>query len=927
MKRILVILSCLLSALPLLADGYRISGRVSLQGGAPAVGAVVTLDKNYLWAVCDEDGTFVLSPAEKGTYILEASCLGYLNSKREITVNEDVSGLELTLAENSLSLKEVVVTETLSKDNINTTRRISRTALDHLQLSGVSDISALLPGGKTVNPDLTSESAFSLRSGGSPGGNAAFATAVEVNGVRMGSNAQFSGLSGAGTRGLQVENIESVEVLSGVPSAEYGDLGNGMVRIVTKKGKSPVNVTFSVNPKTYDASVSKGFETAHGTLNISGQWTRATAKISSPYTSYTRRAVTAEYSSTIARTLRLEAGMTMNIGGMNSRSDPDTFSDEYSKGRDNLLIPRFKAVWLLGRSWITNLTIEASAFFNDRRTLQHGYNSFSTPQPAPHSEEEGYWSVTTLPSTFYSDRVTDSKELDWSASVKYDWLHHWGPVKSQMKAGVQYKADGNAGDGEFYLDPALSAAGYRPRPYSIYPWMHSVSAFAEDKLTFPIGRTTAEVSIGLRNENILIRGSRYKGLSTLSPRLNARWKLTESFSLRGGWGISRKLPGFYTLYPRQEYRDIRTFSFSYGNDVSYIYYTKPYELTYNPSLLWQSTYSSEVGADFEKKGWKLSMALWRNVTKNPYEIGNAYSPLECNLMTLPQGFVVPEDPLTVVDHQTGQVYIRGSRDEYYTPMVLDVADRTFVNNLIQEGGATVYRSGAELTAEFPECRPIRTHLRMDAAFTFTRYMDENRRAYYQTGWSHTTLPGRSYQYAGIYAGGYSVANGRKTANLDCNFTSITHIPEAKVIITLRLEAAFLRYSRNLSSHAFTVGDTALDPTGGDIYSGNSYTAVYPLAYIDLDGVEHPWTESSASDPSLRRLILRSGNIYTFAADGYEPYFSANLSVTKEIGKHVSLSFFANNFTNSRKWVTSKATGVSAIFTPPFYYGLTCRIKI
>ena len=94
----------------------------------------------------------------------------------------------------------------------------------------------------------------------------------------------------------------------------------------------------------------------------------------------------------------------------------------------------------------------------------------------------------------------------------------------------------------------------------------------------------------------------------------------------------------------------------------------------------------------------------------------------------------------------------------------------------------------------------------------------------------------------------------------------------------------------------------------------------------MNGTVNPWTDASASDPELSRLILRSGNIYTFAADGYDPYVSANLSVTKEIGDHVSLSFFANNFTNSRQFVKSHATGVSAIFTPNFYYGLTCRLK-
>ena len=64
----------------------------------------------------------------------------------------------------------------------------------------------------------------------------------------------------------------------------------------------------------------------------------------------------------------------------------------------------------------------------------------------------------------------------------------------------------------------------------------------------------------------------------------------------------------------------------------------------------------------------------------------------------------------------------------------------------------------------------------------------------------------------------------------------------------------------------------------------------------------------------------------FNGDGYDPYFSANLSITKEIGDHVSVSFYANNFTNSRPFVASYATGVKAVFTPDFYYGLTVRLK-
>lgn len=143
--------------------------------------------------------------------------------------------------------------------------------------------------------------------------------------------------------------------------------------------------------------------------------------------------------------------------------------------------------------------------------------------------------------------------------------------------------------------------------------------------------------------------------------------------------------------------------------------------------------------------------------------------------------------------------------------------------------------------------------------------------------------------------------------------------------------SLLKMSRNLSmyngkEYAYNVSDEGNSESGGSIYDGNSFTAIRPVAYMDLDGNIHEFTEANARNPEFSNLIIRSGNAFTFARDGYSPYFSANISITKEIGDHVSMSFFANNFTNSRKYVVSKATGISAIFTPAFYYGLTCKLK-
>jgi len=902
----------------------------------PVIGAAVRLGEDYLWTTTDVDGRFAFDKIQPGKYVLEVSCLGYVTAAVEVDLTKDVEGLKVSMHESSLALDEVVVTAQKAKDGLSTSHNLGRDALNHLQLSNMTDVASLLPGGKTVNPDLTSENTFSLREGGSTAGNSSFGTAVEVDGVRLGNNASFGGMQGVDTRSVAVDNIESVEVITGVPSAEYGDLNSGMVKINTRKGRTPVNVSFSVNPRTYQTSVSKGIDLQedNGVLNVSAEWARAVKKMVSPYQSYTRSGITLNYSNTFAKVLRFEAGLTGNIGGMNSKDDPDAFTGEYEKARDNVFRANTSLTWLLNRSWITNLKLDGSVSFHDNLYTWHRFESFGSQQPAVHAQQEGYFLADRLPLTFFSDQITDSKELDFAASLKYNWHKRWGEVKSSLKAGVQWKASGNVGQGEYYKDPSLAANGYRPRPYTDYPFMHNLSAYVEDHLTLPVAQTKFEVTAGLRMENVFIANSLYDNKTTFSPRFNVKWQISEGFAIRGGWGITEKLPSYYILYPKQEYRDIQSFGFSYGDSASYVYYTQPYTVRYNPQLKWQRNSNSEFGFDAEFLGTKLSLVGFYNLTKNPYNFLDVYDPFSYDILQRPEGFEMPSDPQIKVDSQTGMVYLRGSDGDYWTPMDIKVTDRTFARSSQQNNGADIRRAGAELIVEFPEIAPLRTTFRLDASYTYTDYLNDQLSYHYLDGWSHTTLPDRSYEYVGIYANGgnsNAVINGKITHNLDANVTAITHIPQVRLIITCRLEMSLLRRNRNISryegkDYAFTVDQNGKTPTGGDISDGNSYTAVYPVAYMDLDGNVHPFTDAQAADPAFASLILKSANAYTFAQDGYGPYMSANLSITKEIGDHVSLSFFANNFTNSRPYVRSIATGVGAIFTPAFYYGLTCRLK-
>ncbi len=915
---------------------FSISGKVvDAKTGEPVIGAAVNVEDTGIWAISDENGTFFLPDIRPGDYAVQFSCLGFVDKRLSFVVKKDIPNLTIKLDQNTLALNSVVVTAERDKEGMNTSLKFGANALNHLQMSNVTDISALLPGGKTVNPDLTKDNAVSLRSGGLAAGNAAFGTALEVDGVRVGNNASFGSMSGTGTRNISTENVQSIEVITGVPSAEYGDLNSGMVRINTRKGLTPWNITFAVNPRTYQASASKGIDLMknRGVLNVSAEWTRATQKLSSPYTSYTRRGFSASYSNTFKNVLKFEIGATGNIGGMNTKNDPDAYKGTWSKVRDNVLRANTSLTWLLRKSWITNLKLDASVNYNDNRLQDHAYGSSASMMPAVHSELTGYYLADRLPVSYFSDKVIDSKELDYAASLKYEWFKKSGKRLSKLKAGVQWKANGNVGEGEYYKDPSVAANGYRPRPYSQYPFMHNVAAYIEEDYTFPIGKTSLQISAGLRLENLFVKDTDYKNVSSLSPRFNAKWKISDNLSIRGGWGVSEKLPSFYILYPVQKYRDIQTFGFSHGDSSSYVYYTQPYKMLFNENLKWQKNYNAEFGIEAYFLRTSVSLVGFFNKTKNPYTYQNIYTPFSYNIMSVPSGYTVPDNPEIRVDSQTGQVYMRGSNEEFWTPMATKVTDKTFFESQMPGNGDDIYRTGAELIVDFPEIAPIRTKFRLDANYAYTHYIDNTLNWTYRTGWSHTSLSNRSYQYVGIYANGgeSGTFNGKESHSLNANLTAITHIPEARIVITCRLEMPLLSRFRNLSryqgkEYAYNVNADGVESIGGSIYDSNNYTAIRPVKYMDENGDVHDFTDKEASDPAFANLIIKSGNAYTFSQDGYGAYLSANLSVTKEIGDHVSLSFFANNFTNSRMYVTSKATGVSAIFTPAFYYGLTCRLK-
>ena len=162
--------------------------------------AVVTVVDANLWAITDDNGHFSIRNVQAGKHPVNVSCLGYVALDSELNVTGDRDDLVFRLCCADLKLSEVVVTARENRNSMSTSCVIDKAALDHLQMVNVSDVSSLLPGGKTVNPNLMKDNVFSIRDGGVSQGNASFGTAVEVDGVRLSTNASFGDLSGISHR-------------------------------------------------------------------------------------------------------------------------------------------------------------------------------------------------------------------------------------------------------------------------------------------------------------------------------------------------------------------------------------------------------------------------------------------------------------------------------------------------------------------------------------------------------------------------------------------------------------------------------------------------------------------------------------------------------------------------------------------------------
>ena len=956
-KRLLffVIIFCQMAMLH--AQQITIAGRVTdEETQKPIEFASILMKENGLWAITGADGSFHIKNIPAGKVVLTIQCLGYATRQIALDINKDIPRLRINLKQENLKLDEVTVTAKRKDNESTTSYTIDRAALDQQQLLNVSDIATLLPGGKTVNATLMSDNRMALRSGSQEKGSPSFGTAIEVDGMRLDNNATAGETAGASTRTISSSNIESIEIVTGIPSVEYGDLSNGVVKVNTRKGKSPFIIEGKLNQHTQQIALNKGFDlgSRSGVLNASFEHARSFSNAASPHTAYQRNILSLNYMNIFMREttpLTLNIGLTGNIGGYNAEADPDNELDDYSKSRDNNLRAHFELNWLLNKKWITNLSLRGSLSTVDRKSEDYTHTNSATTLANLHAMEEGYFIATNYDSNpnapiilgptgyWHVKQFNDSKPINGSLRLKADWTRRFDKMMSRLMLGAEYTGSRNNGQGSYY-DDLRYAPTWREYRYDDLPALNNIALYAEEKVSIPTSKlSTLEITAGLRDDITIINGSEYGTVSSLSPRFNGRytfWKnrrkrVVSELVLHAGWGKSVKLPSFQVLYPSPSYYDIEVFrSPSTANNTTVsAWYTRPSKALYNPDLKWQYTNQTDIGIEMNIKGTRVSLSAFHHRTYNPYMATTEYTPFSYYYTPVSalEGLTIPTDGRTyTIDPTTGTVTV--SSADGSSAVVPNNERRFYLSNTRYINASPLDRYGLEWIIDFKQFKALNTSLRFDGNYYYYKSEDETLFASMHNSNTKMTGTGEPYQYIGWYRGTNgtstaqtSIANGAISKTLNLNTTITTHIPKIRLIMALRIESTLYSYRKNLSNFE------------GDVYPEYYTTWDAPDTKIPF-AEKFQWAKDNDATlyNDLQNLVVHPNTAYVMNANRISAYYSANLSVTKEIGDHVSISFYANNFFNNMKTVHSSQTDLdaslfSSSYIPSYYYGLSLRLKL
>lgn len=874
--------------------------------GEPIVGAVVfDAETSKALTVTNSDGYFSIPKTDYSK--IKITCVGYAPL---IASTSDV--LYVMHAEVS-EIGEVVVTAQESHEPTSASV-IQRHAMEHLQPSSFADLLELLPGNISKDPQLDAPNVIHIRE--IPVSNADYATtslgtSFVVDGAPISTNANIQYIAGAwetsatsrditnagvDMRTISTDDIESVEIVRGIPSVEYGELTSGLVKIERRRGGRDFRARLKADMNSKLLYIAKDMQLpdSSSTLNVSADYLNSKADPRNKYENYSRLTVSGRWSKqTNMANNELKLAFNADYSGSfdAEKEDPDVNNglvDKY-KSDYNRVALMFKAdLKQLDNRWFKGANLTLSGSYQHDLITRTKTVSLQTFTGAVQNTTEGEYDELILPYMYEATQKADGKPFNMFVKGNMQMQIPLSRVANRLLIGAEWNVDKNYGDGQLFdtTRPVYPSANLRMRSLSLKPAIHILSFYAEEKLTMPLGNSKIEFIGGVRTSQMLNLPSGYalRGKINIDPRVNIGITLPRfvvanqaSFlTFSGGLGKHTKMPTIDQLFPDPVYVDLQQLKYYNVNPEYSKINIRTYIIDgYNPTLEAARNIKKELSVDLNIGGNRLAVTYFNENMESGFRSQVDYASYEYKKY---DNSSIEASTLTAAPELANLPYELTKQFYAYSHYV---------------NGSQTKKQGVEYTL---------SSKRFDAAHTRLTIIGAWLRTTYHNSQLVMERPSVVVDNARLpYVGLYRDDDGVIYESANTNFIVDTDIPTLKLGFSIAAQCQWYTSSQRMP------------------------LSNIPDAYMDLDCNIHEWTEDCATDIYLKWLVRNNSEAL------YKRYkvplaLYTNIKVTKKLlSDRLNIAMFCNRIWDYAPSYESNNITVRRHTDP--YFGLEMNFKI
>lgn len=884
-------------------NGSLVEGRVLDEQGHPLEFAGVLLVEPSQSDYTDSAGYFAfqIDPERFPRVTLRISYVGKHTIEKALQALEYTRIQVYTLRESSLALEQVRVTARRVEGVSNSSVIYDRESIDQLQAFSLADVLNTLPGKATAAPELQYVQQLNLRSAATEqfARNNTMGIAIYVDGVRLSNDAnmQSKGLGSHGISGsligrrndpeigntsydtpfggldlrdIPADNIERIEVVSGVASARYGEQTDGAVILDLQAGETPYRLSTRFNGSSTNVSLSKGF-------GLGPKWGAVNASVNYLHSNQDPRdkiKVYNRYNGSLMWTRQFTPGLKNTLTAAYSYKiddagiDPDDDSRRKTFAISRSLSLRNRTALSLDHLLADKLELSLGYQRGYQETYRQMYFNRNV-QAVADKDTTGIYEGYYVPGNYLAFDHVIGEPVNASGNLHLNKRFTTGPVNHTLSIGGGFSFSANKGPGVL-IDPERPVTNITgdlsPRPYrfDLVRNIFNTGAYLEDRLSLDLWERELLVTAGLRYDV-------QNGWGTWQPRINASYRLQGDWSLKLAYGISTKAPPMSYRYPGPVYNDIPLLNVYTGDARESIFLVYTHKWTPDNSLLRPArSDQAELGISLRKSFLSTSLFLYHK--KNTDGFGQT------------PGLTVLDLPVYDYTYEPGQkpvAYETGDTLSYASTPAQQV-----VNSLHS------VNTGVEWVFSTSKIRSLQTSFTLNTVFSHSSYRQDYERivkvddSYIQAGGEAWFGIFRPQEYT--------------SWNLVSNFSANTHIPRLGFVLSLVADVFWEQQRKSQANDRL------------------------PLGYFGKDLVYYPIDDFDPDHPDYGYLKLPRGN----DSDIRQPFTYTNISLrlAKEIKKRIRFTISAFNLLNSRPRFYNPETGQVTRFNTPFSIGSELSIK-